>query len=92
MIHSDVSSKIKIEDYINSDLVSFNVLSSSNKEYGLVLRVLGSKITTLLEISYNEKTYLVPLNEHFIHSINLKDKKIVVNNIEEISDLWFLIF
>ena len=79
-------------EYLDYDFVNFNIISSSKRLYGTVLRVLGSKVTLLLEVSYLEKTYLVPINSSFIVSIDLKEKNIIVNNIEEISNLWYLIF
>ena len=78
---------LDIKDYSDYDFVDFNIVSESNKEYGRVSRVLGSKITSLLEVSYLEKSYLIPINEAFIITVNKKEKSIVVKNIEEISSL-----
>ena len=83
---------LDIKDYSDYDFVDFNIVSESNKEYGRVSRVLGSKITSLLEVSYLEKSYLIPINEAFIITVNKKEKSIVVKNIEEISSLWYSTF
>jgi len=92
MADSDISSNLSIKDYLNYDFVNFTIVSIADKPYGIVSRVLNSKTTSLLEVSFNNKDYLVPINESFIISLNLKEKKIKVKNIEEISSLWFLIY
>ena len=85
-------SDLNIQDYSNFDFVGFNIISDSNIEYGKVSRVIGSNITSLLEVQYLEKSYLIPINNAFIIYIDKERKTIVVKNIEEISSLWFLIF
>jgi len=92
MTDSEALPNFNLNNYLDHDFVNFNIISSSKKLFGTVLRVLGSKTTLLLEVSYNDKTYLVPINSSFIVLIDLKEKNIMVNNIEEISNLWYLIF
>lgn len=92
MTKLDVPSKFNIDNYLNYDFVDFIITSSSNIEYGKVIRVLGSKNTSLLEVLLEDKNYLIPINNSFIIKVDFEDKKILVNNIEEISSLWYLIF
>ncbi len=90
MADSDGSTILSINDYLNYDFVNFTIVSSSNKSYGTVSRVLGSKTTSLLEVSFENKKYLIPINDSFITSLDLEERKIKVTNIEEISNLWSL--
>ena len=92
MTKLDVTSKFNIDNYLNYDFVDFIITSSSNIKYGKVIRVLGSKNTSLLEVLLEDKNYLIPINNSFIIKVDFQDKKILVNNIEEISSLWYLIF
>tara|TARA_B100001996_G_scaffold381468_1_gene370957 strand:- start:722 stop:985 length:264 start_codon:yes stop_codon:yes gene_type:complete len=87
MAEPDGLTILNINDYLNYDFVDFTIVSSSNKSYGTVSRVLGSKTTSLLEVSFENKNYLIPINDSFVISLDLKEKKIKVKNIEEISNL-----
>ena len=76
-------SDLNIQDYSNFDFVGFNIISDSNIEYGKVSRVLGSNITSLLEVQYLEKSYLIPINNPFLRYFQKESKPNVEKNWKE---------
>lgn len=71
--------KLKDSDYLLSDLIGLNVMYNDTV-YGIV-KDYSNDINPLLHIEY-EKNYYIPLNSPYIKSIDIKNKKIIVENIE----------
>ncbi len=71
--------KLKDSDYLLSDLIGLNVMYNDTV-YGIV-KDYSNDINPLLYIEY-EKNYYIPLNSPYIKSIDIKNKKIIVENIE----------
>ena len=73
------SLKINENDYLLSDLIGLNVVFKDTV-YGIV-RDYSNDLNPLLSIEY-DKNYYIPINSNFIKSVDLKNKKIYVENIE----------
>ncbi|MBQ3020641.1 MAG: 16S rRNA processing protein RimM [Bacilli bacterium] len=67
------------DDYLLSDLIGLNVVFN-NISYGVVSDYSNS-VNPLLKIEY-EKNYYIPINSSYIKSVDLANKKIIVDNIE----------
>ena len=80
-------SELEKGGFYNKDLIGCSVFSEENKCFGEITRVLESKSEILLEIYNNNTTYLVPLNESFVISINVNNKTLIIKNLEEIASL-----
>lgn len=73
------SLKLKENDYLFSDLIGLNVINNDT-DYGIVCDYqLGNN--PLIKVKY-DKDYYIPLNNEFIKNVDLKLKKIIVENIE----------
>ena len=73
------SLKITENDYLLSDLIGLNVIFN-DAVYGIV-KDYSNDLNPLLSIEY-DKNYYIPINSNFIKSVDLKNKKIYVENIE----------
>ena len=71
--------KLEESDYLLSDLVGMNVVFNDTV-YGIV-KDYSTDINPLLQIEY-KTNYYIPLNSPYIKTVDLKNKKIIVDNIE----------
>ena len=75
------SLKLKEEEYLLSDLVGLDVVFNDTV-YGIV-KDYSRDINPLLSVEF-EKNYYIPINDVYIKKVDLKNKRIIVNNIEGI--------
>ena len=73
------SLKLKDKEYLLSDLVGLNVVFNDTV-YGIV-KDYSSDINPLIKVEY-EKNYYIPINSEYIKTVDLENKKIIVENIE----------
>lgn len=76
---SRVSLKLKQSEYLLSDLIGLDVVFNDTV-YGVV-KDYSCDMNPLIKIKYN-KDYYIPINDYYIKSVDIKNKKIVVENIE----------
>ena len=76
---SRYSLKLKESEYLLSDLVGLNVVFK-DRVYGIV-NDYSNDLNPLIKIKYN-KDYYIPINDYYIKSVDIKNKKIIVDNIE----------
>lgn len=69
---------LETEDYILEDLINLEVYSN-NKLIGKVTDIMDNGVHEILVI---ENKHLIPFVEEFINEISIKDKKIIINEIE----------
>ena len=67
-------------NYLNEDLIGLEAIVD-NKVIGIVHNI-EKNAQELIVIKNNDKEYLIPNNDNFIKEINIKDKKIYINNIK----------
>ncbi|MFL2631094.1 MAG: ribosome maturation factor RimM [Thermodesulfobacteriota bacterium] len=79
--------KLDKNEYLNNDLLNCQAISEEGESFGKVSRVLSSNNSTLIEILYNEKSYIVPFNDSFIIKIDISGKSIIIKNLAELSSL-----
>ena len=73
------SLKLKNSEYLLSDLVGLSVVFR-DRVYGIV-KDYSNDLNPLIKIKYN-KDYYIPINDYYIKSVDVKNKRIVVENIE----------
>ena len=73
------SLKLKDKEYLLSDLVGLNVVFNDTV-YGIV-KDYSSDINPLIKVEY-EKNYYIPINSEYIKTVDLENKRIIVENIE----------
>ena len=76
---SRYSLKLDKSEYLLSDLIGLDVVFK-DKVYGIV-KDYSNDINPLIKIEYN-KDYYIPINDYYIKNVDIKNKKIVVDNIE----------
>ena len=76
---SRISLKLKNSEYLLSDLIGLDVVFNDTV-YGVV-KDYSNDLNPLIKISYNND-YYIPINEYYIKFVDLKNKRIVVENIE----------
>ncbi|MBE6154137.1 MAG: 16S rRNA processing protein RimM [Firmicutes bacterium] len=69
-------------EYVLDDLLSLNIISN-NKNYGIVENIFDNNGNVLLAIKF-EKNYYIPYNSDYIKEVDLQNKIIYVNNVEEL--------
>ena len=67
------------EDYLLSDLIGLSVVFNDTV-YGVV-KEYSNDLNPLLKIEY-EKNYFIPIKGNYIKNVDLKSKRIIVQNIE----------
>ena len=72
-------------EYFNYDLIDLNIYNQDGKKRGKVIEVVDGSAYNYLRIKYNNKTYLIPFNNHFILDVQLNDK-IIIQEIEGLID------
>ena len=75
------------DEFYNDDLLGCDVIDESGDKFGTVKRVLNSSNGVLLEVFFNQKTFIVPFIESFIIEVKLIKKIIIVKNLREIAEL-----
>ena len=83
--------KLPNGEFYNDDLLGCEVIDEKGDKFGSIKRVLNSSNGVLLEIYFNQKTFIVPFIESFIIEVRLSKKIIIIKNLKEISELWKLI-
>lgn len=78
-------SDLRIEGYISQDLIGLNTYVD-NKLIGPVKQIMRNKAHDIIVISGDVKNYMVPRVKEFIKEVNLKEKKLFINNIEGLID------
>ena len=73
------SLKLKENDYLLSDLIGLSIVFKDTI-YGIV-KDYSNNLNPLLQIEY-DKTYYIPINSNFIKNVDIKNKQIIVENIE----------
>lgn len=76
---------LKIKDYISQDLIGLNTYID-DKLIGPVKQVMKSKAHDIIVITGKNKNHMVPRVKEFIKEVNLKEKILVINNIEGLID------
>lgn len=72
---------LKIEGYILEDLIDMNVYSE-DRFIGIVDEVINNNAHDILVIIKDDKKNLVPLVNEFVKSVDIKQKKISIKEIE----------
>lgn len=68
----------KDEFYI-ADLIGYKVYFK-DEELGEIISYLEGGNTTFYQVSFNDKTYLLPLDTHFIDDIEEDEKKVLIKS------------
>jgi 16S rRNA processing protein RimM len=74
-----VRPSLKRGEFYNDEVVGFMVEDETEGKLGLLKQVIQSGPSRLLEIDYNGKDVLIPVNGPFIKSVNKSRKLIKVN-------------
>ncbi len=76
---SRISLKLKETEYLLSDLIGLDIVYNNNI-YGIV-EDYSNDLNPLLKVKY-KKNYYIPINPDYIKNVDIKNKKIFVENIE----------
>lgn len=77
-----VRPSLKRGEFYNDEVVGFMVEDATEGKLGLLKQVIQSGPSRLLEIDYNGKDVLIPINGPFIKSVN-KSKKLIKVSLPE---------
>lgn|SRR5574344_188199 len=70
-------------EYLIDELVGMEAFDTEGKKLGFIVGVSNNGANDLLSIKTNTKHIcLVPFVEHLVPTVNLKENKVVINNIE----------
>lgn len=71
------------DEFLIDELVGLDVVDESGKKLGFVIGVSNNGASDLLSVKTNSKRVsLVPFVKAIVTGVNLKDKKVVINNLE----------
>jgi len=77
-----VTEQLEENEFLVSDLIGMEVYDQNDELIGVVKDVPDNSATNLLAIERNGKTYLVPFVKDLVPVIDMKNRKILINNIE----------
>lgn len=77
--------KLNNNEYLDEDIIGLNVYYF-NEFKGIVKNIEDHHGNLILVIKNNDKTFLIPYNFDIIKSVNLPDKKILINEIPGLFD------
>lgn len=77
-----IAQALEEDEYFNEDLEGLDVFDQEGKHLGKVKYVANQGAGDLLAIVANDKQQLVPFVKELVPTVDLKNKKIIINNIE----------
>ena len=71
------------DEFLIDELVGLEIFDQNDKKQGFVIGVSNNGASDLLSVRTNtKKVVLIPFVKAIVTSVNIKDKKIIINNIE----------
>lgn len=78
-----IREKLKEDEFLIDELVGLSVFDTEDNKLGFVVGVSNNGANDLLSVKTNSKKIcLVPFVKAIVISVSIKDKKIVINNLE----------
>ncbi len=78
-----IRENLEEDEFLIDELVSLEVFDENNKKLGFVVGVSNNGASDLLSVKTNsKKIVLIPFVKAIVTDVSIKDKKIVINNIE----------
>ncbi len=75
------------DEYLNSDLVGLSIVDQYDNDLGKSIEIVENPAHNLMRIKHpNNKTYLIPFNDHYIIDVDLENSKIKINNVKGLID------
>ena len=72
---------LEVDEYLDEDLIDLEVFVNNDKK-GIVTNIVKYPNNSLIEVTNNDKKYLIPNNKNIIESIDLNNKKIIIKDIK----------
>ena len=72
---------LEVDEYLDEDLIDLEVFVNNEKK-GIVTNIVKYPNNSLIEVTNNDKKYLIPNNKNIIESIDLNNKKIIIKDIK----------
>lgn len=72
---------LELDEYLDEDLIDLEVYINNDKK-GIVTNIVRYPNNSLIEVTNNDKKYLIPNNKNIIESIDLTNKKIIIKDIK----------
>lgn len=80
---ADANNSLKEDEFFISDLIGLQVINSDEEKIGEIINIGSNGVAEILEIKDgNEKTHLVPFVKELVPFVSLKDKVVIINDIE----------
>ena len=70
------------DEYFNEDLINCIVINQDNINRGKVVDVIVGGIYNMIRVKFNDIKYLVPFHNDFITQVDMKNKKIYIDEIK----------
>ncbi len=78
-----IREKLEEDEFLIDELVGLSIFDEHDKKLGFVIGVSNNGASDLLSVKTNSKQIcLIPFVQAIIREVSIKDKKIVINNIE----------
>ena len=80
---STIRNSLEEDEFLIDELVGLEVFDETNKKQGFVVGVSNNGASDLLSVKTNsKKIVLIPFVKAIVTGVNIKEKKITINNIE----------
>ena len=82
-----VKDTLEEDEFLITDLYGLSVYDTDDCEIGIISEVADNPANYILMVkASNDKTYMVPFVKELVPVVDIKNKKVVVNNIEGLID------
>ena len=85
LTNDDFNKNIKEKE--DANIINFYVVNKLKNNFGYVSIIYNYPMNKCIEITHNSDKYLIPYNKAFVKKINIKEKKIEIHNVENITKL-----
>ena len=72
---------LELDEYLDEDLIDLEVFINNDKK-GIVTNIVRYPNNSLIEVTNNDKKYLIPNNKNIIENIDLSNNKIIIKDIK----------
>ncbi|MEP1152726.1 MAG: 16S rRNA processing protein RimM [Balneola sp.] len=86
-LETDIAQRLIPEEEEATSLLHYDVYDTDGEHIGVVMDIMGNSMQTVLNISSNSGSLLIPYVDHFIVEENQEEESIICQNLEDLGGL-----
>lgn len=86
-LEKDIAADLISDDEDATGLLHFDVYDTDGKHVGVVMDIMDNSMQSVLNVSSDSGSFLIPYVDHFIVEENVDEESIICQNLEELGGL-----